>query len=313
MADEFERIARLSKVLARASDDVLVGIGDDAAVLRASTDATVITVDASVEGTHFRRDFGSFRMIARRAIIAAASDLAAMGAAPRAAVVAMNVPSDIDEEDFDQLIAGSRDAVDELAGHLIGGNLAQGRELSITTTWLGSLSGPPLLRAGARVGDEIYVTGHVGAAALGLHALMQKSTSGAASPFIERWRTPHARVAEGQRLRGIATSCIDISDGLVQDLKHVCDASGVGAEIDARLLPLLRQHTALAAHLGVDPWSAALAGGEDYELLFTAPPGVVIADLGTRIGRVTPGSNVRVAGTPSSFKLEEHGYVHFRA
>lgn len=312
MSDEFERIARLKSKLPTPREDVLVGIGDDAAVLRGASDGMVVTVDASVEGTHFKRAFADWSTLARRALVAAASDIAAMGASPRAAVVAMNLPADIDDTAFDQLIDGSGRAVRELSASLIGGNLASSRELSMTTTWIGSVSGPSLLRSGAKAQDGVFVTGVVGAAALGLAALMKENFSSKTEPFVNAWRNPNARVDIGLCIRNFATACIDVSDGLAQDLAHLCQASGVAAQIDATRLPLLSDHHAVAALLKADAWASALAGGEDYELLYTAPLGSAAAQYGTCIGHILEGRGVEVLGVGTSSELSASGYVHFK-
>lgn len=313
MSDEFSRIARLAARLRTESSDVLLGIGDDAAVLRAPTHNTVVTVDASVEGTHFRRNFASWRVIARRAIVAAASDLAAMGARPRAAVVAMTLPSDIDDNAFDELIDGSREAASELGAPIVGGNLAAGRELSIATTWLGDVKEQGLLRRGANVGDEIYVTGVLGSSSLGLTALLAgKHDDPRLQSAIERWRKPVARIEEGMSLVGAATSCIDVSDGLMQDVGHICQSSGVAARLDVTRLPRAAEHEAQAETLGVDALRATLSGGEDYELIFTLPPGRTAPTFATHIGFIERGAGVHLDGAPSGFTLTQTGYVHFR-
>lgn len=162
MSDEFSRIARLRERFASSNAATLVGIGDDAAVLRASSSNTVVTVDAAVEGTHFRRSFAPWDVLARRAMVAAASDLAAMGARPRAAVVAMTLPPDIDDAAFDALMEGSAQCADEIGAPIVGGNLSAGRDVTITTTWIGETNDKGLLRSGANVGDVLCVTGPLG-------------------------------------------------------------------------------------------------------------------------------------------------------
>ncbi len=312
---EHERIRQLRERLERKRRDVRIGIGDDAAVLLPDTGSMVLTVDASVEGVHFRREWASWRDIGRRSYIAAASDLAAMGAKPRVALLALVLPQSVDDDALFALVDGVAEGADECGAPVVGGNLAAGGEVSITTTVVGEIDGEPLTRAGARPGDGVYVTGAVGVAALGLAALRAgREGSELATRFVARWRRPTARLVEGERLREIATAAIDVSDGLVQDLDHVCEASGVGAQIDLARLPLERGHAALAAELGVDPWIAALTGGEDYELLFAAPHGKAVAKLATRIGHFTPrAGEVEVLGENGDrIDLPSRGFDHFR-
>lgn len=314
-SSEHERIRALRQRLERKRSDVRIGIGDDAAVLLPDTGSMVLTVDAAVEGVHFERGWASWHDIGRRAYVAAASDLAAMGAKPRVALLALVLPKSVDDEALFAIVDGVAEGADECGAPIVGGNLAAGSELSITTTVVGEIEGEPLTRSGARPGDGVYVTGTIGTAALGAAALRAgRESSELAARFVARWRRPVARLVEGERLREVATAAIDVSDGLVQDLDHLCEASGVGAQIDLARLPLDRSHAALAAELGVDPWVVALTGGEDYELLFAAPHGKAVAKLATRIGHFTPrAGEVEILG-PNGDRVElpTRGFDHFR-
>jgi thiamine-monophosphate kinase len=311
--DEFDRIAQLRSIFSpRAQRPALVlGIGDDAAVLERPGDNLAISVDTAVQGIHFRPEFADWGTLAARALSAALSDLAAMGAQPRAALLALIAPPDQSDAAFIELIRGYGEAAERYGCPVIGGNLSRGSELSLTTTVIGEVSGSGLTRSGARPGDEIYATGVLGAAALGL-ALLLANTPELGPQFVERWRRPQARVAEGRALAGVASAAIDVSDGALQDLGHLCAASGVGAQIDASALPTSPGFPELARQLGKDPLELALNGGEDYELIFTLPPGAA-SGTGTRIGRVTgPGTGItlcdehgRALGVPKS------GYRHF--
>lgn len=299
MSSEHERIARLGARLrsgALAEQDV--GIGDDAAFLHPEL---VVSVDAAVEGVHFLPRFAPWAALARRAAVAALSDLAAMGAAPMGMLSSLILPRGLDDATFDALVEGYAQAADEHGAPVIGGNLAAGTEVSMTTTVLGRTSAP-LLRSGARPGDALYVTGAPGAAALGLHALLrERETDDRFARFVEAWRRPWARIDAGLALRGHASAAIDVSDGLLADLGHLCAASGVGATIDIGALPHDATFDAAAAALGRDPVELVLGGGEAYELLFAtagASPieatrvGTVDAEPGVRLrhadGRVAP-------------------------
>jgi len=310
--DEFERITRLRQRFAGASAHVVLGIGDDAAVLRGGPSDVVISVDSAVEGVHFDRAFGSWRVLAARAFTAAVSDLAAMGATPRAALSSLIVPRELEAGAFDELNAGLADAAARYACPIVGGNLAAGRELSLTTTVIGAVDGPALTRSAARPGDAIYVTGSLGGAALGLH-LLQLSAAETAPAFVERWQKPCARIAEGQRLRAVAHAAIDVSDGALQDLGHICEASGFAAELEVERLPLPDGLRELARELGQDPLALALLGGEDYELIYTLPSTLVDPAAGTRIGRMldVPGTPVLIDAAGKTLALPGRGYRHF--
>ncbi|MFW5875204.1 MAG: thiamine-phosphate kinase [Myxococcota bacterium] len=315
MKREFERIEAIRQRLARRSPDVQVGIGDDAAVLTPGTGSPVLTVDAGVEGVHFRRDLCTLRDAGYRSFMAAASDLAAMGARPRAALLALILPRDLTDEDLLRLVDGVAEAAADAGSPVAGGNLSSGGELSITTTLVGEIDGPPMLRSGAGDGEGIYVTGHVGAAALGL-ALLEagraEDPDSNAQHCIRRWRRPMAALVAGQRLQGYATACVDISDGLLQDLNHLCQASGTGAELHTDQLPLPDGFDALAASLDADPLQIALGSGDDYELLFTAPSSETADGLATRIGHTTATPGITIldeTGSPIDAPLT--GYEHF--
>lgn len=259
------------------------GVGDDAAVVSLSRgDSLVASVDALVENRHFRRDWLTPREIGRRAIIAAMSDLAAMAARPVGVLLALVIP-DPWRAELDALADGFGDAVSECKTAVLGGNLSDGGELSITTTVLGAAFAP-LARGGARPGDTLYVTGNLGAAGAALARLFRGEDPGA---FRERFVRPHARLAEARWLadRG-ATAAIDISDGLVADLRHLAAASGARVELDAACVPRF-------ADVGVE---AALSSGEEYELAVTSSATFDTIEFSerfgiplTQIGRVAAG------------------------
>jgi thiamine-monophosphate kinase len=290
--DEFGRIAeirrRLSVVPLR---DVEIGIGDDAAVLSPSAGRDVLSVDAAVEGVHFRLDWAQPEDVGFRSLVAALSDLAAMGALPRAALCAIIAPPALDESVLYAIADGMAQASARYAAPVIGGNLATGDQLSITTTVVGECESDPLVRHGARPGDGLFITGNLGSAALGLAALTLGRRADAPQS-VARWLRPEARIAEGRALRGVASAAIDVSDGLLQDLGHLCRASAVGAEVEVARLPRSVELNERALALGCDALALVLTGGEDYELLFTAAaqdvPGA------TRIGRIAEGSEVRL-------------------
>lgn len=314
MTDEFQRIAQLRTRFGQwTAPQVLVGIGDDAAVLHQPAANVVLSVDTAVDGVHFTRALASLSEIGARAFSAAISDLAAMGARPEAALSSLIVPAEIALEDFDALTRGIAEAAADYACPVVGGNLSSGRELSLTTTVIGAIAGAGMLRSGARPGDRIYVTGTLGDAALGL-ALSQRGATELGPEFVARWRAPRARIAEGLQLVGHASAAIDVSDGALQDLGHVCEASGFGAEIYAHALPLRARFAEVARELGRDPLELALFGGEDYELIYTLPESAQNHAIGTCIGRMlASSSSVRVLDEAGGIlPLAGHGYRHFQ-
>lgn len=290
--DEFALIDAIRARLMRRREDIVTHIGDDAAVLAADERDSVLSVDVAVEGVHFRRDLLGLGDLGWRSFMAATSDLAAMGAAPRAALLSLILPASMSDEETLELVDGVAEAADAVDMAVVGGNISAGGELSITTTVLGGAGATTLSRVGARVGDGIYVTGAPGSAALGLRWLLDEKVSNddpLAAPFVRSWRRPRARLEEGAHLVGLASAAIDISDGLLQDLCHLLRASDVGAELSAGDLPREDSFDELARRLDADPLEMILSGGEDYELLFTAdgePPSLLFA---TRIGQITEG------------------------
>jgi thiamine-monophosphate kinase len=304
---EHERIARLSARFATNAPDVRLGIGDDAAWLAPDL---VVSVDAQVEGVHFLPRFAPYDVLAERAATAALSDLAAMGARPLATLSSLILPRTLDDVSLDRIHEGLARAADRYAAPVVGGNLAAGAELSLSTTVLGRADAP-LLRSGARPGDGIYVTGHVGARALGLQALLADRHDASLAAFVDAWLHPTARISEGLALRGVATACIDVSDGLLADLGHVLDASRVGAELELAALPYAPEHEATCAVLGVDPLALALDGGEAYELLFTAAATPPIDS--TRIGTIRAARSVVLRSADGSIHAHvPAGFDHFR-
>jgi thiamine-monophosphate kinase len=313
MSDEFDRIARLRERLKHGTGaGVLVGIGDDAALLAGGSDNLALSVDAAVEGVHFERTFAPLATLAARAFSAALSDLAAMAALPYSALCSLILPPQLTEAEFDSLIDGLAEASAHYACPIVGGNLASGRELSITTSVVGRVRGRGLLRSGAQPGDRVCVTGSLGGAALGLR-LLQRGATARAPAFALRWQNPQARIAEGQQLRAIASAAIDVSDGALQDLGHLCEASSLGAVLFAESLPFEAGFSEVARELGCDPVALALCGGEDYELLYTVPRDAPSIGPGTCIGHMTatPGRPSVLGSDGRALPLSGRGYRHF--
>jgi thiamine-monophosphate kinase len=263
--NEFALIDLFTRPLPRRGEGTLLGVGDDAAALAPPPgEAVVATVDAVVEGVHFDARFPP-EDVGWKALAVNLSDLAAMGARPLWALVALGVPRGAAERRMARIARGLGRCARRFGVSVVGGNVTRAAELSLTVTALGVA--PPrrlLRRAGARVGDAVLVSGTLGDAALGL-------APRAPAALLRRQRRPEPRVALGRALAGIATAAVDLSDGLVQDLGHLCRASGVGASVRIAELPLSPAYRRAAPRLP-DPWGPALAGGEDYELCVTVAP-----------------------------------------
>ena len=325
---EFDLIALIRDRCAIPREDVRLGIGDDAALLAVPTGQLLaVSTDTLVAGIHFPQSTKAYD-IGWKALAVNLSDLAAMGATPAWAMLALTLP-EADSRWVGEFADGFAALAREFKLALVGGDTTQGL-LSITLTVHGFVpEGSALLRSGAHVGDVVFVTGALGDAAAGLRCLdkndgeayrLLSAPPGSREGLIERLNRPIPRVAQGLALRGRASACIDISDGLVADLGHICAASGVGADIDVESLPV---SSALLAVFDADARRAfQLAGGDDYELCFTAPEAEAASLLGdlsrsgcgaTRIGRIVAESGVLVrdpAGNPLT--IVRPGWEHFR-
>jgi len=323
---EFDLIAVIRDRCAVAREDVRLGIGDDAALLAMPAGHILaVSTDTLVAGVHFPKSTRAFD-IGWKSLAVNLSDLAAMGATPAWATLALTLP-DADAQWVGQFADGFAALAGEFKLALVGGDTTQG-PLSITVTVHGFVpDGAALLRSGARVGDGVYVTGTLGDAAAGLRCLEQGEGAAAGSrstpsmscaTLIERLDRPTPRVAQGLALRGRASACIDISDGLIADLGHICAASGVGAEIDVDSLPTSSALLGLCD--AATRQALQLAGGDDYELCFTAgdADAPLLGDLArsgcgaTRIGRIVAGSGVSTrdaSGNP--VVVTRTGWRHF--
>jgi thiamine-monophosphate kinase len=329
---EFALIAGIRRRMqGRYPPEVALGIGDDCAILRPAADVEwVVTTDTQVEDVHFRRDWLSPYQIGWRAIAVNLSDVAAMAAQPFGALAAFTLPATTDAAFFEALLDGVCDLGLRFQCPLIGGNLARDpARLSLTFTVFGRVpGGAAVRRAGARPGDEIWVSGWLGGAAAGLRSFQHAIALPAAvrDRVRQRYAQPQPRVLEALFLRGHArlTSLIDLSDGLAGDLGHICAESRVGARVLAEALPLEVGVPEVATALGETPLAYALRGGEDFELCCTAPPGALAplrdafhARFGiplTCIGTITHEPHLQLIGADGAVTpLAPRAYDHFRA
>jgi thiamine-monophosphate kinase len=336
---EFPLIDRLSGVLGPAKDGTLVlGIGDDAAAWRPTPGTvTVATADALVEGVHFDLGTTSWEDLGWKALAENVSDVAAMGCAPRYALVTLALPGDTDAADVEALYRGMRKCAEEYGCTVVGGDVVAAPNVVISVTLLGesvpaegSADAPLLTRAAAKPGDVLAVTGTLGASAAGLRVLQGGAGSPDASPDLAAVRQAHVRptprVTAGKVLIEAGVRCaIDVSDGLLADVDHICERSGVDAEIEVERVPI----DGAARRLFPDEALLfALTGGEDYELVCAGPAAAiehaaaVLRGAGetelTIIGRIvaqqaeTPAIRV-LDGTGAPLSVADAGYKHFTA
>lgn len=328
---EFGLIRRLQAQAAQPDPHVFKGIGDDTAILKTSpTEWTLITTDLLAEGVHFDPATSSFSDIGYRAAIANLSDIAAMGGKPRFMLVSIAIPPACSTAQIQQLYRGMMQAGAPYHVRLIGGDTSASKTglfLNITLTGVVKPR-TALLRSGANTGDLLYVTGTLGDSRAGLDLLTArqhpKLRPRDSRFLLARHHRPSARIAEGLWLveQGLAGAAIDLSDGLTGDLRHICEESGVGAEIVAGSLPISPACHAYAMARGLDPEQVALQGGEDYELLFTVPRRTqlrferLVGKTGFRmtcIGSITPkaaGLRLRT-DTGTTQPLPVTSYEHF--
>ena len=327
---EFGLIDRLAKIVDRSAGKqasgqrLIVGIGDDAAAWRGDTSIQLATVDSFIQDIDFSLDIATWGELGWKALAASTSDIAAMGGEPRYALVSLALPGHTEVEDVIALYRGMVALADELGMVIVGGDTSSAAIVAIAITVLGSAKNGEnhiLIRSGAQPGEKIAVTGYLGAAAAGLEMLRGKLQfdTESANELRKAFLHPYPRIAEGQQLvaQGVKTA-IDISDGLISDLNHICRLSRVGARVEIDRVPVAPQ---VKANFGSRALEIALAGGEDFELLFTASAetidkvktavscpvtviGEVIAD---EVGKVTL---IDRQGNP--FRLGKAGWEHFK-
>ncbi len=329
---EFGLIDLLSKMAYGAQDkevgawqQLILGIGDDAAAWYGNDSIQLATVDSLIQDVHFNLEITSWEELGWRALAANLSDIAAMGGWPRYALVSLALPDDTEVEDVTALYQGMIALAQRFEVAIVGGDTSSAPLLVINITILGSTKGRDkqlLTRSAAKPGEQVAVTGYLGASAAGLAVLTKHLSleAEAAASLKQAFLQPNPRVTEGQILveHGVRAA-IDISDGLISDLKHICKASQVSARIETDRVPV---QPAVKANFGDRALELALAGGEDYELLFTASAGV-IAQIKTAtscpitvIGETTAGKAGEITlvdGKGNPVNLPQAGWEHFTA
>lgn len=293
---------------------VLLGPGDDAALVRPPGTRLVLTTDLLAEDVHFRRAWAAPEDLGYKLAAVNVSDVAAMGGRPLWALLSLALPPDLEAAFVTRLRRGLLRAARRFGLEIVGGDTcASAHGVVLSLALVGAVGRHALTRAGARPGDLILVTGHLGASSLGLAALERGGGARVPGPLgaaVRRHLRPEPRLAFAASLarRPLATAAMDVSDGLSRDLARLCAESRVGAEVDRRLLPLLPATEKAARLLGLDPSAAALHGGEEYELLFTVDPADAgrVASLARRSG--VPATVIgRIMPAPRKITLLEAG------
>ena len=310
MLPERQLIAQIRRRLGSKSRQIALGIGDDCAILRIpSGDEILVTTDFSLEGVHFRREWQSPECIGHRCLVRGLSDIAAMGGHPIAAFLSLALPPAVPRDWVDRFFAGLQSLARKYRVELAGGDTAQSPNgVLADIVVVGSVEkGTALRRSGAKAGDQIYVTGELGESA----ATLQLLTRGRVA---RRDVFPKPRISVGEWLRKhrLASSAIDISDGVSTDLSHICAESGVGAVIDAAAIPIHPEAQSLE-----NAPELALHGGEDYELLLTVPrtepvPNSIAGVKLRRIGEIVRGKKINLVRNGKRQVLIPRGWEHFR-
>jgi thiamine-monophosphate kinase len=316
---ELPLVEKIRAGFGQGSRAVVTGIGDDAAVVRPDPRKLLATSDMMLEGVHFDLAFTAPFQIGCKLMAVNVSDIYAMGGKPAFALLDIAVTPDTDEKFVWSLLEGVRFALELYGVSLIGGDVSSARGGMCLSATLMGYAGKPVGRSGAKAGDWLYVTGPLGeaAAGLGLLKVIKRPVDldrpinrplewDIMEPLLRRHLMP-----EAQRPVRAATAMIDLSDGLFLDLYRLCAESGVGARIYKNMIPVSRETRAAASFLGLDPYALAASGGEDYHLLFTAPPGRRVKAV--RIGEITESGMSMVHEDGREGAITPEGYRHFSA
>ena len=304
---ERKLIRNISEIFAEANSEVIVGIGDDAAVVAPPSGNVVVTTDMFVEGVHFRRDWSSAKQIGRKATIANLADIYAMGGIPKYITVAMSATGDEKLEWMLDIARGIAEEAHKVGAHVIGGDLSSAEQITISITVIGECQ-EPILRSGAQVGDHIYISDLPGWSAVGLKALQTGHTESNFAAAINRHQVPNFDGKAAEAFSNGASSLCDISDSLLIQGEQMAEASGVCFEIDGQLFeshPDFAKLSQLANQLGINVFDLILSGGEDHVFLATysgsTPPNAL------RIGQVLIGSGIKLLHVDTP----QPGWQHF--
>ena len=299
-----DRITRKSK-----DKSVLVGIGDDAAVVK-TEGLQVLTTDCLVEGDHFRTDWFSAKQIGMKAIEINISDIAAMGAIPKYVLVSLALPKDLDVKFVEEMYQGMWESCDKYDIDIIGGNMTRSNQVVISITMIGEADRRNLtLRSGAKPGDLIFVSGHLGNGKAGLR-LFQENLKGF-EKVRKSYLEPKAQLDTALKIAPYINSMIDVSDGLAPEIRHICDESKCGAIIYKDKIPIDDEVRDVAKALDEDEYDYALFGGEDFELVYTVSKDNLGKVNGFLVGEITENKEALLSFKGKEKKLSESGYDHF--
>lgn len=305
MASESELLAALSNIFAGSDPNLIVGIGDDGAVIKANPQNLVAATDMAVEGVHFKREWSSLRDIGAKLTAANLADIYAMGGTPKYLLVSAGLSKDFGITEIEELANGIKSEADLVGVAIVGGDLSSAEKLVISITAFGEVE-KPITRAGAKVGDVVIISGLSGKSAAGLHQLQSGILD---SPYIRAHKKPDVNYKLAANFRSVNSMC-DVSDGLLSELNHIASASKVGIELDVELVKIIPGFDELAKIAGSDIWQLVwqwvLAGGEDH--VFVATTSAQIPLGAYAIGKVVAGNKVTVPGIA---ELPTSGFRHF--
>ena len=301
MASESELIAALSAVFALSDPNILVGIGDDGAVVKASPQNSVLATDMAVEGVHFKREWSSLYEIGAKITAANLADIYAMGGDPKYLLVSAGLTSDFGIEEIKALANGIKSEADLVGAAIVGGDISRAEKLVISISVFGEVTNP-ITRSGAKAGDSVIISGLPGKSAAGLFQLQNGGTD---SIFVAAHKKPVLNYELAKKFRNVNSMC-DVSDGLLSELNHIASASKVGIELDSKLISDIPGFKELSEATELEIWELILAGGEDH--VFVATTSSDVPDGAFVIGKVVVGSGVSVSGVS---KLPATGFRHF--
>lgn len=305
---EFGLIDKITKK--PKSKNVLVGIGDDAAVVKIEKDLQVLTTDCLVEGDHFTREWFTPKQIGMKAIEINVSDIAAMGAVPRYVLVSLCLPQDLETDFVEEIYKGMWKACDKYGIEIIGGNMTHSKQIVISITLTGEVDKKNLsLRSGAKPGDFIFVSGHIGNGKAGLRIFQEKLED--FEDVRKKYLEPKAQLKTALELALYVNSMIDISDGLASEIKHICDESKCGAIIYKEKIPINDDARSVARALKEDEYNYALFGGEDFQLVYTVSKNNLKNVQGYLVGEIVKGNEIKLKDGNVTKIIQEKGYDHF--
>ncbi|MBN1996016.1 thiamine-phosphate kinase [candidate division KSB1 bacterium] len=307
---EFKLIERVTRAV--KNKNVIVGIGDDAAVFEFGNNNMVVTMDTLCEEDHFSRRYFTPKQIGIKAMESNLSDIAAMGGRPLYALLSFALPQDVDVETMDGIYDGLYERSNRYGVDIIGGDTTHSSAMVISVTLIGQVDKEKITtRSGARPGDIIRVTGPLGASTAGLKLFVDNRPGFAAVKL--KHTEPSCRLDVSEAIAGTATAMEDVSDGLASEVRNICQSSGTGAMIYRDKIPVEPETIEAAKSLGEDGVNYALFGGEDFELVYTVPP--VSADRcpGVTVGEIFSGSGVYLEDKGERTRLSRFGWDHFNA